>query len=78
VFLATRRIGVSRLAVDVGSLGSQHSWGYGSTGKKSTGNMYTPYPVNQVSDQAATANRAKASERGSMRRSAAGVQTCGW
>ncbi|KAF6263098.1 hypothetical protein COO60DRAFT_537513 [Scenedesmus sp. NREL 46B-D3] len=41
------RIGVSRLAVDVGSLGSQHSWGYGSTGKRSTGNMYTPYPANQ-------------------------------
>jgi hypothetical protein len=52
VFLATCRIGVSRLAVDVGSLGSHHSWGYGSTGKKSTGNMYTPYPANQVIDQA--------------------------
>ncbi|WIA17903.1 hypothetical protein OEZ85_009400 [Tetradesmus obliquus] len=41
------RIGVSRLSVDVGSLGSHQSWGYGSTGKKSTGNMYQPYPANQ-------------------------------
>jgi hypothetical protein len=42
------RIGVSRLSVDVGTLGSHNSWGYGSTGKKSTGSMYTPYPANQV------------------------------
>ncbi|WIA38205.1 hypothetical protein OEZ86_001552 [Tetradesmus obliquus] len=41
------RVGVSRPSVDVGSLGSHQSWGYGSTGKKSTGNMYQPYPANQ-------------------------------
>lgn len=40
---------MSKLCVDVGSLGAHNSWGYGSAGKKSTGNIYTPYPSTQPS-----------------------------
>lgn len=50
---------MSRPSVDVGSLGSHQSWGYGSTGKKSTGNMYQPYPANQVSCSIEQASNSK-------------------
>eukprot|EP00878_Enallax_costatus_P018357 GHUV01019320.1.p1 GENE.GHUV01019320.1~~GHUV01019320.1.p1 ORF type:complete len:254 (-),score=34.11 GHUV01019320.1:1484-2245(-) len=40
------RIGVSRLSTDINNLGSINSWGYGSTGKKSTANIYSKYPSN--------------------------------
>lgn len=38
------RIGVSRLSTDIDELGNVNSWGYGSTGKKSTGKIYSKYP----------------------------------
>lgn len=37
---------MSKLAVDIACLGSHSSWGYGSTGKKSTAGMFSIYPVN--------------------------------